>query len=169
MTSTDFVLRKKLTDSSLFHLFYPGVEDGRASAHRRALDGRGHLGKGQHAPEGRPQTPGQPRREGRPQTRQPQALLLSRRRDQTAQRKKYHFQWQTGKLDTLPFCPQGYSLYEHRHSNRLIEEFMLLANMSVAEKIFEAFPKLAVLRCHPPPKGRMLDDLCKQLANMGKS
>ena len=39
-----------------------------------------------------------------------------------------------------------------RHSNRLIEEFMLLANISVAEKIQASFPKISVLRCHPEPK-----------------
>ncbi|KAI0262886.1 hypothetical protein BC834DRAFT_889464 [Gloeopeniophorella convolvens] len=42
---------------------------------------------------------------------------------------------------------------ELRETNSLVEEFMLLANISVAEKIQEAFPQTAVLRRHmPPPK-----------------
>lgn len=42
---------------------------------------------------------------------------------------------------------------ELRETNSLVEEFMLLANISVAQKIQEAFPQTAVLRRHmPPPK-----------------
>ena len=42
---------------------------------------------------------------------------------------------------------------EMRETNSLVEEFMLLANISVAQKIQEAFPQTAVLRRHmPPPK-----------------
>ncbi|EIW76973.1 RNB-domain-containing protein [Coniophora puteana RWD-64-598 SS2] len=38
-------------------------------------------------------------------------------------------------------------------TNSLVEEFMLLANISVAKRIQEAFPQTAVLRRHmPPPK-----------------
>lgn len=38
-------------------------------------------------------------------------------------------------------------------TNSLVEEFMLLANVSVAAKIQETFPQTAVLRRHnPPPK-----------------
>ncbi|KAF5369035.1 hypothetical protein D9758_002962 [Tetrapyrgos nigripes] len=42
---------------------------------------------------------------------------------------------------------------ELRETNSLVEEFMLLANVSVARKIEESFPQTAVLRRHlPPPK-----------------
>ncbi|KAL9708684.1 exosome catalytic subunit dis3 [Leucoagaricus gongylophorus] len=42
---------------------------------------------------------------------------------------------------------------ELRETNSLVEEFMLLANISVAGKIQETFPETAVLRRHmPPPK-----------------
>ncbi|XP_065665379.1 DIS3-like exonuclease 2 [Hydra vulgaris] len=57
--------------------------------------------------------------------------------------------------------PIGLSLYKYKDSNKLIEEFMLLANMSVAQKIFEAHPKKAVLRRHPPPNQIMMEDLAK--------
>ena len=36
---------------------------------------------------------------------------------------------------------------ELRETNSLVEEFMLLANISVARKIQETFPQTAVLRC----------------------
>jgi DIS3-like exonuclease 2 len=36
---------------------------------------------------------------------------------------------------------------------------MLLANMAVAKKIYNAFPDIAMLRNHPPPKPRELKRL----------
>lgn len=42
---------------------------------------------------------------------------------------------------------------------RLIEEFMLLANMAVARKIQRAFPETSLLRRHPKPKQRCADIL----------
>ena len=63
--------------------------------------------------------------------------------------------------------PQGYKVYEQRDSNRLIEEFMLLANISVATKIDECFPDLAVLRCHPEPKQQILDRSVEFLQRFG--
>ncbi|KAG0151896.1 hypothetical protein CROQUDRAFT_650470 [Cronartium quercuum f. sp. fusiforme G11] len=42
---------------------------------------------------------------------------------------------------------------EARETNSLVEEFMLLANISVAQRIYDSFPQTAVLRRHnPPPK-----------------
>ncbi|KAF4589003.1 exosome catalytic subunit dis3 [Pleurotus pulmonarius] len=42
---------------------------------------------------------------------------------------------------------------ELRETNNLVEEFMLLANVSVAQKIQETFPQTAVLQQQmPPPK-----------------
>ena len=59
--------------------------------------------------------------------------------------------------------PLGFKMYEHRHSNKLIEEFMLLANISVAKKLYEKFPNLAVLRNHMPPKDNMMCQVVKEL------
>lgn len=54
--------------------------------------------------------------------------------------------------------PEAVIAAETKESNRLIEEFMLLANISVAHKIYESFPKQAILRCHPEPQiGQLLD------------
>ena len=38
-----------------------------------------------------------------------------------------------------------------RETNSMVEEFMLLANVSVAEKILHEFPDNALLRRHPSP------------------
>ncbi|KAH9967857.1 RNB-domain-containing protein [Russula dissimulans] len=54
---------------------------------------------------------------------------------------------------------------ELRETNSLVEEFMLLANISVAQKIQEAFPQTAVLRRHmPPPKTNFekLEDILRK-------
>mmetsp|Transcript_6913 Transcript_6913/g.14277 ORF Transcript_6913/g.14277 Transcript_6913/m.14277 type:complete len:760 (+) Transcript_6913:1453-3732(+) len=48
--------------------------------------------------------------------------------------------------------PIGFTAYPIRESNYLIEEFMLLANMSVAQYISSAFPGRSLLRCHLAPK-----------------
>ena len=37
-------------------------------------------------------------------------------------------------------------------TNSLVEEFMLLANTSVAAKIYDSFPQTALLRRHAPPR-----------------
>ena len=42
---------------------------------------------------------------------------------------------------------------------RLVEEFMLLANMAVAHKINNHYPETSFLRRHPPPQAKMVEDL----------
>ena len=63
--------------------------------------------------------------------------------------------------------PDGFKLHQHRASNKMIEEFMLLANMAVARKIYTTFPKIAVLRRHPHPKMDLLDKTMEQLGFLG--
>ncbi|KAI0982858.1 hypothetical protein GJ496_006504 [Pomphorhynchus laevis] len=46
-------------------------------------------------------------------------------------------------------------------TNHLIEEFMLLANISVANKIYSAFPNCACLRRHPEPSSDSFEPLVK--------
>lgn len=70
-------------------------------------------------------------------------------------------------LDHETGLPQGCHIYEYRDSNKLVEEFMLLANMAVAHKIHRAFPEQALLRRHPPPQTRMLNDLEEFCDQMG--
>ncbi|KAK0618540.1 hypothetical protein B0T17DRAFT_495729 [Bombardia bombarda] len=45
----------------------------------------------------------------------------------------------------------------------LVEEFMLLANTSVAAKIYDAFPQTAILRRHAAPPKTNFDELSNQL------
>ncbi|XP_040609052.1 DIS3-like exonuclease 2 isoform X1 [Mesocricetus auratus] len=70
-------------------------------------------------------------------------------------------------LDHETGMPQGCHIYEYRDSNKLVEEFMLLANMAVAHKIFRTFPEQALLRRHPPPQTKMLSDLVEFCDQMG--
>lgn len=70
-------------------------------------------------------------------------------------------------LDYETGLPQGCHIYEYRDSNKLVEEFMLLANMAVAHKIHRAFPERALLRRHPPPQTKMLSDLEEFCDQMG--
>jgi len=49
--------------------------------------------------------------------------------------------------------------YRTKQSNHLVEEFMLLANRSVAKFISHVFPENALLRRHPPPETRKLEGL----------
>ncbi|KAK2895629.1 hypothetical protein Q8A73_015117 [Channa argus] len=69
-------------------------------------------------------------------------------------------------LDKETMMPQGCYVYQYRDSNKLVEEFMLLANIATASQIYQRFPELALLRRHPPPKAKMVDELqelCDQL------
>lgn len=49
----------------------------------------------------------------------------------------------------------------------MVEEFMLLANISVAQKIFETFPQCACLRRHPAPPSSNFDSLIKAAESKG--
>ncbi len=46
-------------------------------------------------------------------------------------------------------------------TNSMVEEFMLLANISSAERIFQEFPDCAMLRRHPAPPPSNFDPLVK--------
>ncbi|KAM9323650.1 DIS3-like exonuclease 2 [Pholidichthys leucotaenia] len=69
-------------------------------------------------------------------------------------------------LDKETMMPQGCYIYQYKDSNKLVEEFMLLANIATAHHMYRKFPELALLRRHPPPKTKMmheLQELCDQL------
>lgn len=63
--------------------------------------------------------------------------------------------------------PVNYRLEERKDSNSLIEEFMLLANITVAAKLYEAIPKTALLRIHRDPSKYSLNTLCDTLQKYG--
>ncbi|KAK3698446.1 exosome catalytic subunit dis3, partial [Vermiconidia calcicola] len=48
-------------------------------------------------------------------------------------------------------------------TNQLVEEFMLLANISVAGRIYEVFPQTALLRRHAAPPKNNFEELSNQL------
>ena len=50
-----------------------------------------------------------------------------------------------------------------RETNSLVEEFMLLANISVAQRIYDAFPQTALLRRHGAPPAVNFEELQNQL------
>ena len=62
-------------------------------------------------------------------------------------------------LDASSLDPLDVGMYEVKEANRMVEEFMLLANTSVAARILASFPAAALLRRHPTPTGRMLEPL----------
>jgi exosome complex exonuclease DIS3/RRP44 len=53
------------------------------------------------------------------------------------------------KFDTATENPTDVSEYTHVSTHYMIEEFMLLANIAVAEKIALHYPSFAILRRHP--------------------
>lgn len=55
-----------------------------------------------------------------------------------------------------PTDVQSYALFE---ANALVEEFMLLANVTVGKKILRNYPTLCVLRRHPAPNRTMFTSL----------
>ncbi|CAG2110099.1 unnamed protein product [Medioppia subpectinata] len=61
-------------------------------------------------------------------------------------------------LDKESGLPSGFTPYVYKDSNRLIEEFMLLANMAVAHRIYKKFDEKAFLRCHPQPSENGIKD-----------
>lgn len=55
--------------------------------------------------------------------------------------------------------PADFGAYVVTDANRLIEEFMLAANMAAARIIADAFPDRAMLRRHPPPNKERMEEL----------
>lgn len=51
-----------------------------------------------------------------------------------------------------------------REANQMVEEMMLLANVTVAEHVLRAFPACALLRRHPTPPPRQFEPLLRAAA-----
>ncbi|KAI8602686.1 hypothetical protein EDD21DRAFT_320029 [Dissophora ornata] len=64
-------------------------------------------------------------------------------------------------------APVDVSVNELKESNRLIEEFMLLANMSVAKQICEVFPEQSLLRRHEEPMEKRMSDFIQHMNKIG--
>jgi len=70
-------------------------------------------------------------------------------------------------IDTETQNPLDVGMYQVREANQMVEELMLLANISVAEKIVRHFPSCSLLRRHPTPAPRQFDPLLKATAACG--
>lgn len=68
------------------------------------------------------------------------------------------------EVDSETHDPIDLQAKELRETNSLIEEFMLLANISVARHLREMFPHCALLRRHPAPPLSNYDTLVKAAA-----
>ncbi|XP_032409292.1 exosome complex exonuclease RRP44 [Xiphophorus hellerii] len=64
-------------------------------------------------------------------------------------------------MDSETHDPIDLQTKELVETNSMVEEFMLLANISVAQKIYDEFPESALLRKHPPPPPSNYDILIK--------
>uniref|UniRef100_A0A182MFW2 DIS3-like exonuclease 2 n=1 Tax=Anopheles culicifacies TaxID=139723 RepID=A0A182MFW2_9DIPT len=73
----------------------------------------------------------------------------------------------TFRLDPATGRPIEYGAYQVRASNEMIEDFMLLANTSVANAIYKAFPAISLLRSHSPPAENMMKNLARTLSLHG--
>lgn len=56
------------------------------------------------------------------------------------------------KIDLETQTPTDVAEYLHVDTHFMIEEFMLLANVAVAERLAAFYPSFAILRRHPTPK-----------------
>lgn len=63
------------------------------------------------------------------------------------------------KLDNDSHDPTDVEMYQQKEANALVEEFMLLANITVAKRIVERYPRCSMLRRHPSPAKEMFDEL----------
>ncbi|XP_054711205.1 DIS3-like exonuclease 2 [Uloborus diversus] len=70
-------------------------------------------------------------------------------------------------LNSETGLPSGFNVYIQKDSNKLIEEFMLLANMSIAAQIYKSFPAVALLRRHPPPEIKPMQDIVAMCESLG--
>ncbi|KAI9354526.1 hypothetical protein DFJ73DRAFT_624014 [Zopfochytrium polystomum] len=70
-------------------------------------------------------------------------------------------------LDNDAQDPVDVELKEMKDTNALVEEFMLLANIYVAKKIYSVFPDSSMLRRHPKPPQTNFESLIRAARGMG--
>ncbi|KAM0919727.1 hypothetical protein ACQ4PT_007905 [Festuca glaucescens] len=71
------------------------------------------------------------------------------------------------EIDSETHDPLDIGIYQIREANQMIEEFMLAANISVAEKILQHYPLCSLLRRHPSPTKEMLEPLLRTASSVG--
>jgi exosome complex exonuclease DIS3/RRP44 len=70
-------------------------------------------------------------------------------------------------IDRESQTPTDVEMYQLKEANSLVEEFMLLANISVAKQILSSFPTFALLRKHPEPSPENFATLIKAAKCVG--
>ncbi|CAE7690042.1 Dis3, partial [Symbiodinium sp. KB8] len=70
-------------------------------------------------------------------------------------------------LDSETHDPLDVKAYVLRETNSMVEEFMLLANITVAQKVTDTFPRFSLLRRHPAPSRRAFDSLVAAAESVG--
>jgi exosome complex exonuclease DIS3/RRP44 len=71
------------------------------------------------------------------------------------------------EIDTETHDPLDVGMYMVRETNQMVEEMMLLANCTVAEKCLTGFPGCSLLRRHPTPPTRQFEPLLRAAAAVG--
>ncbi|KAK7856151.1 exosome complex exonuclease rrp44 like protein a [Quercus suber] len=71
------------------------------------------------------------------------------------------------QIDTETHDPLDIGMYQIREANQMVEEFMLAANVAVADKILKHFSLCSLLRRHPSPTREMLEPLLRTAAAVG--
>lgn len=71
------------------------------------------------------------------------------------------------KFEDETHNPTDVTFYDLLDTNSMVEEFMLLANVSVAAKTLEHFPGKSILRHHSTPKPLMIKEFSTLLQNLG--
>ncbi|EAZ63139.1 3'-5' exoribonuclease required for 3 end formation of 5.8S rRNA [Scheffersomyces stipitis CBS 6054] len=67
-------------------------------------------------------------------------------------------------MDSETSDPNEVEIKKLLETNSLVEEFMLLANISVARKIYDSYPQTAMLRRHAPPPATNFEQLNDMLS-----
>ncbi|KAF5828225.1 hypothetical protein DUNSADRAFT_18006 [Dunaliella salina] len=70
-------------------------------------------------------------------------------------------------IDTETHDPLDVGMYQVQEANQMVEEMMLLANVSVAEAIAHHFPSCSLLRRHPVPAPRQFEPILQAAAAVG--
>ena len=71
------------------------------------------------------------------------------------------------QLDQQTQNPVDVQMYALKETNALVEEFMLLANITVGKKILRHYPTLSLLRRHPAPAKAQFAPLVSAAAAAG--
>jgi exosome complex exonuclease DIS3/RRP44 len=71
------------------------------------------------------------------------------------------------KLDQETQNPTDVSIYALKEANALVEEWMLLANITVSKQMLRYSPTLAILRRHQPPSREQFAPLLSAASAVG--